>query len=190
MTMSLAYSPLLNQFRSHPVNTPLIPQFSCTLLVLAAMVCFLVPVVTPSIVLGGAVYALQVVAVDRTNREVKRLANGAMAPILTVFVETNGSRLLARAMALEPFFTAKQAEVVDEFSRCNFFAAATMSFAMMTAQIISFVVSTLTATVILANRDSFSAANAGLALTYRYVSAPPHAVCHFTAFRPSLLASE
>ena len=144
-------------------------QFSCTLVVLAVMVCALVPVVTPSIVIGGAVYAVQVVAVDRTNREVKRLANASMAPILTVFVEANGCRLLARSMELERFFGAKQAAAVDEFNRHNYFAAATMSFAMMTAQIISFAVSTLTAAVILARRSSFAPADAGLALTYSFL---------------------
>ena len=135
------------------------------------MVCYLVPVVAPFMLVGAALYAAQVVAVDRTNREAKRMANTSMSPLLTNFSEANTARVLTRTLgggACE-FFLRRQMQFVNTFNRANFFSSSLISFAMLTAQLISFVVSCVTATSIVLQQDNFLPEDAGLALTYSFL---------------------
>ncbi len=62
-------------------------QFTFTLLVICLIVSWIVPLVAPFVIIGGFVYYLNIEAVSRSNREAKRMANMAMAPILSTTSE-------------------------------------------------------------------------------------------------------
>ena len=120
---------------------------------------------------GAALYAAQVVAIDRTNREAKRMANTSMSPLLTNFAEANAARVLTRTLGggAGKFFVRRQMQFVNAFNQANFFSSSLISFAMLTAQLISFVVSCVTATSIILQQDDFLPEDAGLALTYSFL---------------------
>ena len=93
--------------------------------------CWLVPVLTPVMLCGSFAYALEVVAVDRSNREVKRFANNAMSPILTNLLESSSGRVIIREMGYSELFVARQAGFVDDFNAYNFFAATAVAWGMV-----------------------------------------------------------
>ncbi len=76
-------------------------QFFFLLLALCVVVCYIVPTLIAVVVLGLAMFAVTVFVIDRINREVKRYANQALAPILTNISVTIGARELIRCTKLE-----------------------------------------------------------------------------------------
>jgi ABC-type multidrug transport system fused ATPase/permease subunit len=73
-------------------------SFIFSLLVLVGVVVYLVPPLAAAAVLGLVIYGVLVLAADSTNREVKRMANNAMSPVLSTMSEAAEGRLLLRQM--------------------------------------------------------------------------------------------
>jgi hypothetical protein len=70
----------------------------------------------------------QYVAVDRSNREIKRMANNAMSPILTNMSEICRARFLIRTMELGDFFHTRHCRFADHFNRLNYFSSAVFNW--------------------------------------------------------------
>ena len=51
----------------------------------------IVPQIIPVLIVAMILYGFQVLAVDRTNREVKRATNTALGPVMTLVQETVNS---------------------------------------------------------------------------------------------------
>eukprot|EP01049_Picozoa_sp_SAG25_P003816 SAG25_NODE_229_length_11447_cov_5.927476_8_plen_405_part_00 len=79
-------------------------QFAATIIVYYVVVIMILPSMVIAALVVTITYWLQVIAVDRSNREVKRMANAAMAPILTDISESADARLLLRhcAFSVDP----------------------------------------------------------------------------------------
>jgi len=148
-------------------------QLSMTVLALIVVVVVLVPPVLAAIGISGVLYAFQVTAIDRTNREVKRSANLAMSPVQTIVQESVVGRMTLRAFSAsrgvsnqatllhfeERFWTA-----CDGWNRQSFTSISLVNFSMLLAYFLSFFISTSTGVfIIFSDLDPSSAA---LSLTY------------------------
>ena len=105
--------------------------------------------------------------VDKTNHEVRRLANRAMAPVLSNLAEAVTARELARVMGRSEFFVARHEESADRFNSANFTQATLMTWYGATTTFFAVLVSLSASCFVLftfVNADD--AAEAGLALTY------------------------
>ena len=69
-------------------------HFSAMLLAMLLIILILVPWMTPILAIGAVTYALVVRAVDRTNREVKRIMNNALSPLQSNFSDIQRGRNL------------------------------------------------------------------------------------------------
>ena len=79
-------------------------NFCFLILALVVIISVLIPEMSGVLFLGLFGYAAQFIAVDRVNREVKREANSALSPLLTVIAETVHGRRVARVLGCERFF--------------------------------------------------------------------------------------
>jgi len=144
-------------------------QFFFMLLALSAVVCSIVPYLFPVIVLGTCLFAFEVVALDRSNREVKRLANQSLAPVLTNISETVSARNLIQVMNLGSFFSARQEAFVDQFVKNQHFSGTLINWSIMMTGLISFLLAFPASMVVVFLRDTIDASEAGLALTYSFL---------------------
>jgi len=144
-------------------------QFSGMLLALCLMMCTLVPQISPMIFVGLVVYALVVVAVDRTNREAKRESNNAMSPVLTGLAEVTEGQALITVMGLQSFFVRRDCRAVDYFIRYNFFSCSLVCWGNLVALGISSIISVCTAAVLLRSPLEVKPSYTGLALTYSFL---------------------
>ena len=94
-------------------------QLGSSLIVFTVAVMVLVPPVIALILGVAPIFVLVVEAVDRSNREMKRMSNSAMGPVLSNVQEALHGRVLARAMALEPYFIERHHRLVDTFNRAT-----------------------------------------------------------------------
>jgi ABC-type multidrug transport system fused ATPase/permease subunit len=144
-------------------------QFSGMLLALCGTMCVLVPQISPVILIGLVVYGVQVLAVDRTNREAKRETNNAMSPVLTGLAEVVEGQGLVRVMALTDYFVRRDCLAVDHFVRYNFFSCSLVCWGNLMSQAISAVIAIITATVLLRSSVDVKPSYTGLALTYSFL---------------------
>mmetsp|Transcript_29963 Transcript_29963/g.77003 ORF Transcript_29963/g.77003 Transcript_29963/m.77003 type:complete len:1212 (+) Transcript_29963:29-3664(+) len=143
-------------------------QFAATLLALFALVGLLVPPLVAVIVLGLVVFGMLVHAVDKTNRECKRLANVAMAPVLTSVQEAGVGRVLFRTMCLCDFAAERLDVAVDSYVRLTFASNSVINFGMLCSYGITAVISCCTCIAILVDIDNYEESQAGLALSYAF----------------------
>ncbi|GBG27380.1 ABC transporter, putative [Hondaea fermentalgiana] len=141
-------------------------QFVFLLLSLAVVVCYIVPELVPVIFVGLALFIWQVVAVDRTNREVKRYSNQSLSPILTNISETIDARELIRCMQLENFFKLRHYSHVDRYTTNLYFSYTLVNFSTLVSGIVSFMLSLGAAMVVMLRREKYDPALVGLAVSY------------------------
>ena len=67
-------------------------HFGLGVLAIIIVILLVVPELAPMLVLGLSIYSFSVVAVDRTNREVKRMMNNALSPMMSVFTDVSRGR--------------------------------------------------------------------------------------------------
>jgi len=161
-------------------------SFGCQLFVLLAILCAVVPVVAAFLPFTMLLYGATLVAADRCSRALKRLANAAMSPVLTGFVEATHSqgRPLVRAMALGDSSWRTFAAAVDEMNRFNFLASAVISWQTLWSYAIAFLISTLSSVWVLWGPVETPSAQVGLALMYTFLL--PYFLLYF-AFCASVL---
>jgi len=149
--------------------TDLFVQFTCTILALAINIVVIVPLMAPILPIAFCLFYLQYLACDRSNREIKRLANNAMSPILTNASEVVRSRTLLRVTQQTPFLLRRHHEYADGFRRLTYFSSSLFTWGIFSGSIISCVVATCTAACILGDTGRYDATLAALALTYSYI---------------------
>jgi ABC-type multidrug transport system fused ATPase/permease subunit len=120
-------------------------QFFLTLVALSAVLVVLIPPVAAVLVFAIPVFVLQTVAVDRANREVKRMANEAMAPMLSTIGECVSGRSTIAVMRLQGFFTKQFYLQVDEYLRYNFVSSSMINWGMLVSYGVSIAISSVTA---------------------------------------------
>jgi len=124
---------------------------------------------TPVLLLAFYLFYVQYLACDRSNREIKRLANNAMSPILTNASEVVRSRALLRITQQTPILLSRHRQHVDSFVRLNYLSSTMYTWGVFSGSVISCAVATCTAAIILVDVGSYDATSAALALTYSYV---------------------
>jgi ABC-type multidrug transport system fused ATPase/permease subunit len=142
-------------------------QFFFLLLALFFVVCYIIQPLIPVVLVGVIVFALQLLAVDRTNREVKRYANQSLAPVLTNIAETVGSREIIQVMNLQNYFCKRHWNAVDDYCRFNYCTASLQHWGSLVSLLIAFVLSSCAAMIVVFQRESYNPSLVGLALTYR-----------------------
>jgi ABC-type multidrug transport system fused ATPase/permease subunit len=145
------------------------PCLQFTILALCVVICLIVPPISIAIAVGFICFMFQYVAIDRSNREIKRMTNSAMSPILTNMSEICRARFLIRTMELGAFFHARHCRFADYFNRLNYFSSAIFNWGMLFGSILSAVIATGTAMSILAEKEKYDPTLAGLALTYGFL---------------------
>jgi ATP-binding cassette subfamily C (CFTR/MRP) protein 1 len=155
-------------------------QFSATIIVLYVVVIMLLPEMALAAVIVSIGTWVQVIAVDRSNREVKRLANSAMAPILTDVSEAADARLLLRHCAFEPvsggatefhaqrYFEQRFDADCNEFLLLQFCSCALVNWSQQVSYFVSLLFSVGVAVFIVTQSDRLSASKSALALSYSF----------------------
>ena len=123
--------------------------------------------VIPALVMG--VFILVVMdATSRSAREVKRLANNAVSPILTGLTEIRIGAPAIRAMALQPFFAVRQRKLIETWAGFAFHEKALKSWGLVNASF-SAILSLGVGLYLIATREQHNPALSALAVTYAYV---------------------
>lgn len=103
-------------------------QISSMISLVMITICIMVPWILVLLVLLLPFYAFVDVAVNRSSREVKRITNTAMSPILTLVQEASHSRLLLRVTGQGPWLLDRIMESVDAYSSSHFVTHSLMGF--------------------------------------------------------------
>jgi ABC-type multidrug transport system fused ATPase/permease subunit len=148
-------------------------QFGFSILVLLAVICALVPVVLILLIPASGLFWFQIVAVDRSGREGKRLCNNSMSPVLTCATECASARILVRVMGFQDYWDQRFSGFVDDYTRFNFFSSSVINWGMLFSYSVSFFISLGTAAGVLLQTGrsgafGLSPSEAGLALTYSF----------------------
>jgi ABC-type multidrug transport system fused ATPase/permease subunit len=150
--------------------------YICALL---AVISFVIPELIVVVVCGGFLYGVQVIAVDKTNRESKRMANVALSPVLTTVAEAANGRLLINVMNLQEFCYRRNHIAVDEYNRHNFTTSTITNWGTLVAQGLSFFIAVFSASFVLLERNRFRPVYAALAVTYSFLL--PHFLGNLSA---------
>eukprot|EP01064_Diplonema_japonicum_P031285 TRINITY_DN5536_c0_g1_i1.p1 TRINITY_DN5536_c0_g1~~TRINITY_DN5536_c0_g1_i1.p1 ORF type:complete len:1494 (+),score=401.34 TRINITY_DN5536_c0_g1_i1:41-4522(+) len=148
-----------------------IMQKIASLIVLLVMICVIVPLITPIIVFAAVAYYFEVIAVDRSNRQIKRYANNSMSPILSSMGDIGSAqgRLVIRSMNLQHAAKTKFYFQYDDLSMYNYASVAITHFGMQASYLISIIISCATGTFILYGPGNISSSLLGLAMTYSFM---------------------
>jgi len=108
-------------------------------------------------------------AVDCTNREVKRMMNNAMSPVMSNFADAMRGRIVIAAHAAQGYFHQRHYRAISDYSRFNFGSCTVINWGRLASNSISFVVSTATAVLIMSQRREYDPTRAALAITYSFL---------------------
>eukprot|EP00746_Dinoflagellata_sp_MGD_P009749 gnl/MRDRNA2_/MRDRNA2_119928_c0_seq1.p1 gnl/MRDRNA2_/MRDRNA2_119928_c0~~gnl/MRDRNA2_/MRDRNA2_119928_c0_seq1.p1 ORF type:complete len:493 (-),score=83.94 gnl/MRDRNA2_/MRDRNA2_119928_c0_seq1:253-1680(-) len=144
-------------------------QFAVTILALLVVIVVVAPVSVAVVVPSLIAYFALTDATDRTNRELKRMCNAAMAPVLSNLAECRQSRSMLRLeMCSESFFEDRHKTYINEWSRQNYNSNALLTFTRISSVLISTSISAASGAWVLFS-DTVAAAQAGIALTYSFL---------------------
>eukprot|EP00924_Labyrinthula_sp_SR-Ha-C_P004358 augustus_masked-scaffold_3-processed-gene-21.99-mRNA-1 protein AED:0.04 eAED:0.04 QI:0/-1/0/1/-1/1/1/0/1256 len=143
-------------------------QLFCVLLSQVVIVSILVPPVIIVLGIAAICYCFQVVAVDRTNRVVKRQQNLAMSPLQLTLSENLESSVPSRTMGFNCFFNRLFQERVDDWTRFGILSLGIINTSMLLSYILSMFISASTGLYIILGK-TLSPERAGLALTYSFL---------------------
>lgn len=141
-------------------------QLLSTLLVYICLMCISVPMLLIVVALTIPVYAYLVRLIDRTSREVKRLSNNALSPLLSNGVEASVGRNVITSMQLTHYFEARHRLATDEFVRMSFVSGSVFNVAYLFSHFVAFMLSLATITLLVALPQFVNENLIGLALTY------------------------
>merc|ERR1719191_878182 len=98
----------------------------------------IVPQLVPVVILGLYGYKVLGVMVDRSNREVKRMKDQCMAPILSNMAETVNARSLSRHdVEVRRFFLRRHFTAVDRYAKHTFIQAQLSNWCQLACYVIS-----------------------------------------------------
>ncbi|CAJ1383184.1 unnamed protein product [Effrenium voratum] len=143
-------------------------QISANALMLCVQVIIVVNLMFPVMVVAAVLFFMVVVIINRTNRELRRLANAAMAPVLTTVNECVNGRHVVRTMNAADFFKRRLCRHLDEYHSFSLSATAVVNTGGMCSYFICFLISSSASIMIIANKDQYKPSFAALALTYSF----------------------
>ncbi len=120
-------------------------------------------VLTPVVVFF---FSLVLLAVDRSNREIKRLANNAVSPLLTSVREIRVGAALIRAMGFGEFFSSRLAKHVEAWAGLLLQQKLLQVWGQHCATHLTFFIGLGASLSLVATRAHNNAATAALAVTY------------------------
>jgi ABC-type multidrug transport system fused ATPase/permease subunit len=149
-------------------------QMMIVMVILLTTICIMVPWMALFVIVLMPLYFLLDFIVNKSSREVKRLTNTAMSPILTLVQEAAQSRLLLRVTRQGPWLLEKTVSCVDVYNSGQFASQSLMSFLRMVGTTIGATVSIFLCIVLWAYPDLTEMTpggpvTLGLALTYSFV---------------------
>jgi len=158
---------LIDQMLSFIVDDVL--HFTCQIIVLIVLVCIVVPYTAFVIVVAVPLYAFNVLAIDRTNREAKRMANMALGPVITNLNEQVQGRLVVETQDKQHFFRARSFKYVDDFNKFNYFSLTLISSTQLASSFLSSAIAAVAGGIILFNPGDYEPRYAGLAVVYSFL---------------------
>eukprot|EP01062_Namystynia_karyoxenos_P050381 TRINITY_DN3913_c0_g1_i1.p1 TRINITY_DN3913_c0_g1~~TRINITY_DN3913_c0_g1_i1.p1 ORF type:complete len:1383 (+),score=435.91 TRINITY_DN3913_c0_g1_i1:87-4151(+) len=144
--------------------------FACTTLMLTVVVISVVPLVGAVVAAALVLYYFEINTVDRANRDTKRIAIGANAPVQSKLAETASAdgRAVVRCLGLVEKYRADLRAISDECCVAHFTSSTVINAASLHGYCIATLVS-LTASLLLLHEYNGTNANRGLALTYVFL---------------------
>jgi hypothetical protein len=122
-----------------------------------------------SVAAGAVFYYFEVKAVNKTNREAKRMANAHMSPLLGTINDCVNGRLLLQISRCEGYMSKRFSKSIDDWCKCMFLSGSLINWGSLVSYVISCALSTITATVIVVHRSQYSQAQVGMALSYSFL---------------------
>ena len=154
-------------------------QFFFILCILLVVVCWAVPIVAVIVFPAALAYAVAVVAVDRTNRQIKRKSNEYASLPLTLINECIDGRVtLRRSKAALRNSNEKFDEALDQWACFNFTSSTLINGSIGFSYFVSFWVTAAASLAILKTSDGRNSADVGLAMSYSFVL--PYFLLHFS----------
>ena len=106
---------------------------------------------------------------DTAVREVRRIANNAVTPIMSTIGEVKAGTALIRCMHFAPFFGRRQAEHVEAWCVAQYMVRALQTWSSITGTCVVFFMSAATCVYVFATRSQRSLEASSLALTYALI---------------------
>ena len=98
------------------------------------MMCIIVPQLTPLIFFCIAGLAFSMVTINTVNRDLKRLSNNSVAPVVTNVHEAERARDVALAIGCEDFFVKRHSKNIDDMLKAHFMENSISDCSLLTAQ--------------------------------------------------------
>ena len=110
------------------------------------------------------------VAVNRTNRELKREANACMGPLQSNLAEAQHARILADVMGCQKFFLDRGHRFADNFNKANYAAYCLLSWMQLVGVYVSFFISVTVGVyvIVFQQQADISIEMSALVLTYTF----------------------
>lgn len=149
-------------------------QMCIMIVILVVTICVMVPWILILVTMLLPLYVLLDVAINRSSREVKRMQNTAMSPVLTLVQEAAQSRLLLRVTGQGQWLLERTRVCVDDYN-CSFFVSQSlMGFLRFIGTCIGVIVSVVLTFLLwaypsLVEMTPGGPVTLGLALTYSFV---------------------
>jgi ATP-binding cassette subfamily C (CFTR/MRP) protein 1 len=139
-------------------------------LAMAGLVVYIIPPAAAPFVIASAVYFFVSVAVNRTNRELKREANACMGPLQSNLAEAQHARTLADVMGCQRFFLDRGHRFANNFNRANYAAYCLLSWMQMVGVYVSFFISVSVGVyvIVFQQQANVSPEMSALVLTYTF----------------------
>mmetsp|Transcript_91345 Transcript_91345/g.254372 ORF Transcript_91345/g.254372 Transcript_91345/m.254372 type:complete len:546 (-) Transcript_91345:236-1873(-) len=146
----------------------------CASIVNAISICVVVPWMGIFIAAIAPLFVWLDIIVNQSSREVKRIANNALSPILTMAQEAGNARLLVRVMSQESWLHDQFLAYVDMYNAAYYASSSLMSFLRCSGNMVGVLVSFLSSFLVWMVPGMVADAPGGatavaLALTYSFV---------------------
>ena len=150
-------------------NVDVLLTMSAMVVQLLVVMTVVVPVLAPVNFLCLVALARLVAAINRVNRDVKRIANNAVSPAVTTITEAERGRAVALSLGCSEFFVARQEAHVDAMLSAFFMSNAVGNAAWLSGTAFSCCTSLAVALLVLFSDQAVSRRNAPVAVAYALV---------------------
>eukprot|EP01062_Namystynia_karyoxenos_P044770 TRINITY_DN33033_c0_g1_i1.p2 TRINITY_DN33033_c0_g1~~TRINITY_DN33033_c0_g1_i1.p2 ORF type:complete len:677 (+),score=198.65 TRINITY_DN33033_c0_g1_i1:2068-4098(+) len=161
---------MLAQFSDHMI------AFISQMTMVVVIILIIAPPMAGVFAVAGIVYGCELAALDRTKRQLKRMANNAMSPVLTLLGEMVQGRLLLRVTGCARTIHTDFSNRVDNLQKCLYLETCVVNWGLLVSHWISFFVSAATAIYLLV-LSKVSEEMLGLCLSYALMV--PYFLLHF-----------
>ena len=142
-------------------------QMSSSLLMLCGLVAVVArPLMTALVPVTLVTWGVLLLVIDRNNREVKRLSNNAVSPVLSSVYEIKLGAPIVRAMGFAPFFARRAAAAIERWASLVYYQRALQTWGQHVSSHLSFLLCGTCSVYLVATREERSAELGALTLTY------------------------